>query len=197
MPVIGILTGKIDNRLLIFTGFVVFGLTSLQMAQITMGISPTSMLWPIIISGAASGMVFVPLSTAALGTLRNEQMGNAAGLFNLFRNVGGGVGISVVNTLISRHTQIHRAYLANHVGPQSTAFTQNYNAIHAAMAGHAAPNVATLRSYDLIQNTVEQQATLMSYVDDFRYLAIACFLCGLLVFFLKRVRRKGGAAMAH
>ena len=151
MPIIGVLTGKLDNRILIFTGFLVFGITSLEMASITMDISPTTLLWPIVISGAASGLVFVPLSTAAYGTLKNEQMGNASGLFNLFRNIGGGIGISLVNTMISRHTQIHLADIARNFGPQNPNYTQAYSADLAAMSAQAPSNVASLRAYALIQ----------------------------------------------
>jgi hypothetical protein len=59
-------------------------------------------LWfgPVIVSGAASGLVFVPRSTLAMSTLRNEQIGNASGLYNLLRNIGGSIGISVSNTLV-------------------------------------------------------------------------------------------------
>ena len=198
MPVIAVLTGKLDNRILILAGFVVFGITSIQMAHITMDISPTSMLWPIVISGAASGMVFVPLSTVSMGTLKNEQIGNAAGIFNLFRNVGGGVGISVVNTLISRHQQMHMADLAANLGPHNPAYTQILSANQAIMSAHAASNVAVQRAHALIESTVVQQATLLAYVDDFRYLALACFGCGVLVLSLQRVRaKKGEPAMAH
>ncbi len=183
MPIIGVLTGKLDSRVLIFTGFVVFGLTSIQMARITMEIGPYSMLWPIIFSGMASGMVFVPLSTVAMGTLANEQMGNATGLFNLFRNIGGSVGISLVNTLVTRHEQIHRANLAYRIGPQSTAFNQQV----ANLKGI----VGTQGAYGMIERTLDQQAALMSYVDDFWYLAVACFFCGLVVLGLKKVTKAG------
>jgi DHA2 family multidrug resistance protein len=177
---------------------VVFGITSIEMAHITMDISPTSMLWPIIISGAASGMVFVPLSTVAMGTLPNEKLGNAAGIFNLFRNIGGGVGISLVNTLVSRHSQTHLADMAQHLGSQNQAYTSILNSDRLAMAAHAASNVATQRSYALVENTAMQQATLLAYVDDFRYLALACFGCGVLVMFLAKVKpNKDAAALAH
>ena len=62
-------------------------------------------------------MVFVPLATISMGTLHNEQIGNASGLFNLMRNVGGGIGISMVNTLVARHQQIHRSQLVQNLAP--------------------------------------------------------------------------------
>jgi DHA2 family multidrug resistance protein len=198
MPIIGVLTGRLDNRWLIVGGFGIFGLTSLWMAQLTLEISPSSLLWPIIISGAGSGMVFVPLSTISVGTLRNEQIGNASGLFNLMRNVGGGVGISLVNTLVARHSQIHRALLVHNIAPQNPAFQQTFQSTQRNMAQFASPNVATQRAYGLIQGTLEAQSAAFAYVDVFRFLAIACFACGVVVFLMKGVRaRKGAASVAH
>jgi DHA2 family multidrug resistance protein len=198
MPVIGVLTGRLDNRFLIITGFVVFGLTSLWMGQLTLDISPYSLLWPVIISGMGTGMVFVPLSTMAMGTLRNEQIGNAAGLFNLFRNVGGGAGISIVNTIVARHQQIHRAELVHNLAPQNLAFQRTFEATRGSMAQFAGPGVSDQRAYGLIQGTLDQQSAAFSYVDVFRYLALGCFACAVVVLLMKRVRaRKGAAAMAH
>jgi DHA2 family multidrug resistance protein len=197
MPIVGLLTGKMDNRFLIFAGFVVFGLTGIWMGHADLDISPTSMLWPIIISGAGAGMVFVPLSTLAMGTLKNEQIGNATGLFNLMRNVGGGVGISIVNTLVARHTQIHRAELARNFGAGNPAFQQALDATQMTTARIVGPGLAQAQAYGLLDTTLDRQAAAFSYVDVFRYLALACFICGLGVFLMKRVRAKKGAAMAH
>jgi DHA2 family multidrug resistance protein len=198
MPVIGVLTGRLDNRWLIVVGFVVFGWTSIWMAQLTLDISPTSLLWPIIISGAGTGMVFVPLATLSMGTLANEQIGNASGLFNLMRNVGGGIGISMVNTLVARHQQIHRAELVQNLTPTNPAFQQVFNGIRGLMSQTSGPYISDQRAYGLIQGTLEQQSATYSYVDVFRYLALACFICGGIVLLMKKVRAKKGApSMAH
>jgi DHA2 family multidrug resistance protein len=198
MPVIGVLTGRLDNRWLIITGFAVFGWTSIWMGNLTLDISPTSLLWPIIISGMGTGMVFVPLETISMGTLPNEQIGNASGLFNLMRNVGGGIGISMVNTLVARHTQIHSAELVQNLTPGNPAFNQAFGAARGIMLQSAPPNVASERAYGILQGTLFQQSAAFSYVDVFRYLALACFVCGVMVLFMKRVKpRKGGPAMAH
>ena len=73
-----------------------------------LAISQWSFLWAIIISGFGSGSVFVPLSATTVAGLPNEEIGNASGLYNLFRNVGGSIGISVVNTIVARHEQLHQ-----------------------------------------------------------------------------------------
>jgi DHA2 family multidrug resistance protein len=198
MPVIGLLTGRVDNRFLIICGFVIFGWTSLWMGNLTLQISPNSLFWPIVLSGVGSGMVFVPLSTISVGTLANEQIGNATGLFNLLRNVGGGIGISVVNTLVARHAQIHRALLVQNLAPQNPAFQQALRGSEGVTSQYTGPGLSQLQAYGLIQGTLDQQAAAFSYVDVFRYLALACFACGVVVLLMKRVRaRKGAAAMAH
>jgi MFS transporter, DHA2 family, multidrug resistance protein len=198
MPVIGYFTSRVDNRLFIGAGFVIFGITSIWFANLTLGMSQWSMVWPIVISGAASGMVFVPLSTTTMGTLRNEQMGNASGLYNLLRNIGGSVGISMVDTLIARHTQIHRNEMVRHFSPGDPAFQTLSSRIHEFMASQGAGGTPGRSSYALLEHVLDQQAAVWSYVDDFRYLAIACFACVPIVFFLKKVvGRKGAASAAH
>jgi MFS transporter, DHA2 family, multidrug resistance protein len=198
MPVIGALTGRLDGRWLIVTGFAVFGLTSIWMARLTLDIGPNSMLWPIIISGMGMGMVFVPLATISMGTLKNEQIGNASGLFNLTRNVGGGIGISMVNTLVARHSQVHRAELVQNIAPQNPAFQQSFDQIRGLMGQYVGPVVSDLKAYTVIQGTLDQQSAAFSYVDVFRYLALACFVCGLIVLLMKKVAaRKGAPSMAH
>ena len=195
MPVIGILTSKVDNRWLIAFGFALFGATSVWMAGLTLQMSQWSLVAPIILSGVASGLVFVPLSTTAMGTLTNQQIGNASGLYNLLRNIGGSIGISVVNTLVSRHTQTHRSDLSHNLS-HGPAFARTFNALHGAMAAKVGPHLADLRTYASIQNTIDVQATMYAYVDDLRYLAMVCFFCAPIVFFVHKVKAKKGAAPA-
>jgi DHA2 family multidrug resistance protein len=193
MPVIGFLTSRTDNRLFIAAGFSIFGITSLWFANLTLSMSQWT---PIIISGAASGMVFVPLSTATMGTLSNQQMGNASGLYNLLRNIGGSIGISMVDTMIAG-TQLHRAELAGHLSRGNPVFDAIYNrlAVIAALRGAGSPRRT---KYALLQQLLDQQAATWSYVDDFRHLAIACFVCVPIVFLLRKViGKKGAAAAAH
>ena len=84
-------------------------------------------------------MVFVPLATISMGTLKNEQIGNASGLFNLMRNVGGGIGISMVNTLVARHQQIHRAQLVQNLAPGNPAFQQTFDSTRGLMSQYVGP----------------------------------------------------------
>jgi DHA2 family multidrug resistance protein len=193
MPIIGILTARMDNRYLIAAGFMIFAICSLWFGEVYLGIGQWSFVWAIILSGFGSGMVLVPLSTTAMGTLPNEQIGNASGLYNLLRNVGGSIGISTVNTIVARHEQLHRTELVHSLQPTNPIaqnrlnFLQNYVATHQALAPADSSNVAN----QLLNNTLHSQARLWAYVDDFRYMALACFACVPIVLFFKRARGRG------
>ena len=129
MPIIGILTSKIDNRFLIATGFAMFGVSGLWFGQVNLAISQWSFLWAIILSGFGSGSVFVPLSTTTMAGLKNEEIGNASGLYNLFRNVGGSIGISIVNTIVARHQQLHQNELLHSLTPSSPNFQNQLHSL--------------------------------------------------------------------
>jgi MFS transporter, DHA2 family, multidrug resistance protein len=196
MPVIGVLTSKVDNRYLIAAGFGTFGFMSLWFGRLNLQMSQWSLLWPIIISGAAAGMVFIPLSTTAMGTLSNRQMGNASGIYNLLRNIGGSIGISLQSTLVARHEQLRRAELAGRLSASNPAFDHVYNNLHNFLWMRRGSGLLAQRTYDMIQHTLDRQAALLSYVDDFRYLAMGCFACVPIVFLLKKVVAKRGATPA-
>jgi DHA2 family multidrug resistance protein len=199
MPIIGILTARMDNRWLITAGFAIFGVCSLWFGEVNLSIGQWSFIWAIILSGFGSGMVFVPLSTTTMGTLSNEQIGNASGLYNLLRNVGGSIGISIVNTIVARHEQLHRTELVhalqatNPVAENRLTTLQNYVSTHQALG----PGTSNSAALDMLNQTLHAQARLWAYVDDFRYMALACFACIPLVFFFKRARRRPGAVHAE
>lgn len=197
MPVIGVLTGRVDNRYLVFAGFTFTGLCSLALGRADLDISQWSLLWPIVFSGASMSLIFVPLATATMGTLPNEEIGNASGLYNLMRNVGGSIGIAVVNTLLVRHEQVHRNELVHGLSVASHPFQQQYRALVAYLSQHTDAATAARQAYSVLNRSLEQQSALWAYVDDFRYIALLCFACAPIAFALKKVRGRGGSTMAH
>lgn len=199
MPIIGYLTAKIDNRWLIVSGFVMFAIASLWFGEANLSIGQWTFLWPIIISGFGSGCIFVPLSTTAMSYLRNEEIGNASGLYNLLRNVGGSIGISVVNTIVARHEQLHRTELVHSLTPgRSTVQGAIEGLQRFLLAQGASPEDALHRAYGVIGQILSTQARLWSYVDDFRYMALMCFACIPIVFALKKsVGARGALRAGH
>lgn len=197
MPAIGILTGRFDNRYLVCAGFVFTGVCTLWLGRATLDIGQWSLFWPILLTGAGMSLIFVPLATATMGTLRNEEIGNASGLYNLMRNVGGSIGISVVNTLLLRHEQLHRDVMSHNLAPFSHIFQDQLNALTAYLSQHADPATAARQATGILNRMLDGQAALWSFVDDFRLLAALCLLCAPIAFAMVKVRRRGGATMAH
>ncbi len=195
MPLIGLIGSRVDNRYLLALGFTIFGFCGLWFAHVNLILSQWSMLWPVTISGFGASMIFVPLATTSMADLPNEQIGNAAGLFNLLRNVGGSVGISIVNTVVARHEQLHRVMLAGHIDGASRVFQQRFSS---ALALIERTGGSPLAAYAILNGMLSRQSRLLAYVDDFQYLAAACFACIPIVFLLRKATaRKGAASAAH
>jgi DHA2 family multidrug resistance protein len=188
MPVIGILGNKIDARYLLTFGFIVFGITSLIFGNVTPEISPTTLLWPIIITGFALSFVFVPITTQAYGTLRNEQIGNASGIFNLVRNIGGSIGISVAQTMITRRADLHQHDLANAIARSNYWLQQSINNLTRYLGHQTNPGNATAASQAQLYQQLGHQSLLWAFVDVFRYIALTCFACIVLVWFFRKVQ---------
>jgi DHA2 family multidrug resistance protein len=199
MPIIGYLTAKIDNRFLIAFGFALFGAASIWFGEVNLSIGQWTFLWAILISGFGSGCVFVPLSTTAMAFLKNEEIGNASGLYNLLRNIGGSIGISVVNTIVARHEQTHRNELAGDLSGARVTVHATLAGMQQYLAAQGANSTTALRqAYGLMNESLNGQARLWSYVDDFRYMAVVCFGCVPLVFALKKaVAKRGATPAAH
>ncbi len=199
MPIIGYLTAKIDNRWLIAFGFIMFAVASLWFGEVNLSIGQWTFLWAILISGFGSGCVFVPLSTTAVAFLKNEEIGNASGLYNLLRNIGGSIGISVVNTIVSRHAQTHRSEMVGWLNPGRITVRGALRGVQQFLTTQGSSHTtAVQQSYALVGGTLDAQARLWSYVDDFRYMALVCFGCVPIVFVLKKtVGKKGAVGAGH
>jgi DHA2 family multidrug resistance protein len=173
MPIIGYLTAKMDNRWLIAIGFSLFGIASLWFGRVNLSIGQWTFLWAILISGFGSGCIFVPMSTTAMAFLKNEEIGNASGLYNLLRNIGGSIGISVVNTIVARHEQVHRNELSASLSPGRIPVHGAVQGLQQYLTARGASSTTALQqTYGLINQALTGQARLWSYVDDFRYMAL-------------------------
>ena len=142
----------------------------------------SSVAWPNAINGFATGFIFVPLTTMAMGTLRKREMGNATGIYNLMRNIGGSVGIAVVTTLLARGAQTHQSILVGHLSAGNPAFQREFGAFE--------QGVTTRQAYGLVYSELIRQSTLLAYMDNFRLLAGLALATLPLILFFQRVRKK-------
>ncbi|HWF38162.1 MAG TPA: MDR family MFS transporter [Candidatus Acidoferrales bacterium] len=184
--VVGVIISKLDPRKIVAAGFGILAFSTYRMGLLTLQISPTTLFWPIVFSGMGMTMVFVPLSNVALGTVPKSEVGNASGIFNFLRNIGGSVGISAANTIAQRHLQTHRNENVHWLSGANWILQGVLRHLTTLMRMHAGPHQSMLRALSLIQTTLNSQAQLWAYVDDFRYIALLCALCIPLGFFLKK-----------
>src|SRR5947209_2345047 len=202
MLVVGRLVGRVDGRYLIMFGFSVLAFSTYMLAGLNLDIAMSNVVWPNIISGCAMGFIFVPLTTMAMGTLPNEQMGNASGVYNLMRNTGGSIGIAAVTTLLSHVAQVQQAAIASHLTQYDQAFQQRMRQFGGAIGGGlggggGAGGMPPPQALASVYGTVLRQAMVLSFLDNFRLLAFLCLLCIPAALLFKRVRAKGGPVAAH
>ncbi len=191
---VGVLVSKLDPRKIVAVGFTVLALSTLWLGRLTVEISPTALFWPITLGGFGISMVFIPLSSVSLGTISKAEVGNASGIFNFVRNIGGSVGISAANTIAQRHLQTHRNESSHWLSGASWILQREVHSLTMRMQMHAGPKRATLRAFALLQDALNSQSQLWAYVDDFRYLALLCAICIPMALFLKRTTGGGQAA---
>ena len=197
MIVVGFLVNHIDGRILLACGFAIFGYSTILLSHINLGISMGSVAMPNFINGFAGGFVFVPLTTMSMGLLRKQEIGNASGIYNLMRNIGGSIGIAGITTLLVRNSQIHQNYLVQNVAMPNPQFASAFGQL-AARLQHSGldPAAAQNSAFGLFYKLVQQQSALLAYVDNFRWLgwmALACVPAALL---FHRVRRHRGGVPA-
>ena len=195
--VVGRMAGRISNRILIGGGFLLLAYSCFMLGNINLDVSRSSIVWPIVISGVAISMIFVPLTTSTMGTLSREQMGNATGIFNLMRNVGGSVGIAMITTLVARTAQTNQAILSSHMSPFNPVFQQRMAAIQGGLAQQGGKWEAMRKTPAILYGMLQQQSALLSYVHNFRFFAITCVVCAPLVLLFKKVRKPAGPVLAH
>jgi len=195
-PLIGYLTGRVDARRLIALGFLISGIAVYLFSHINLEIGIMNIALPNFLQGVGMAMIFVPLATISTGTLPNEQIGSGTGIYNLMRNLGGSVGISIVTTMLARRAQTHQDVLVAHLTPYSPAYEAQLQLLHRALTPESGSVLAGQQALGIIYHELVQQSTLLAYVHDFRWLALVSFVCVGGVLFLKKVvtRRPG---MAH
>ncbi|MGI8891749.1 MAG: DHA2 family efflux MFS transporter permease subunit [Chthoniobacterales bacterium] len=195
--VVGRLVGKVSNRILIACGFLGLAYSSFLFGRINLSIGMSSIVWPVILSGISISFIFVPLATSSMGTLQQDQIGNASGLFNLMRNLGGSVGIAGLTTLVARGAQSNQATFVGHFSQYSPVYQQKLAAIQQGLAGREDAWTAAHQAPQILYGILGQQSLLVTYAHNFRLFGILCLVTMPLVFFFKKVRKAKGPIAAH
>lgn len=195
-PMVGLLVGKADNRLLVCPGMLLIAVAALMMGNFNLDISSHAFFWPNFVQGMGMALTMVPLMTVGLATISNEQMGNATGLYALVRTLAGSIGIAVAIAMQTRGGLRHQAYLVSHLTPYDPAYQNAMQAGAPVMAqslGSAQAEPGTLRA---IYESLLQHSNMLGYVDEYRWLAMVCLLSVPLVLLFKKGQGKK-AVMMH
>ncbi len=184
-PIAGMASKYVDLRLMLFVGLILFGMGAYLNSFMTADYSFDELFLPQALRGVALMFCFIPINQLSLGTLPKEQLKNASGLYNLMRNLGGAMGLSILNTMASTRTSFHY----NRLGESVTASRQ---AILDAYAGFLEKftNFATgsqeLSALNMISRLAEKQSILMAYNDCFYVISLIFFTSAIFVPFLNK-----------
>jgi MFS transporter, DHA2 family, multidrug resistance protein len=186
--VVGRLIGVVDSRLLIATGFATLAVSGWMFSHMTLDIARSNIVVASVMNGAATGLIFVPLSTTVMAYLPRERLQQATGIYNLMRNIGAGIGISLMTTFLARSTQAHQATLITHLTPYDPRYQQWLQAARSALASRGNPFTAPTQALAMLYAVVLRQATLLAFLDNFRLISLAGVVCVPLVLLFRRSR---------
>jgi DHA2 family multidrug resistance protein len=177
MFIVGRLIGRVDSRWLLLLGLGLTAWAMYAMTGWTPDVSQSTIIWVGFVQGAGLGFLFVPLTTMAFSTLPAQMRGEGTGLYNLSRNIGSSVGISIVSALIVSNTQSNHESIAAYVTPFNHVFQQ-------AAAQGLSPLTAAGRA--ALNETINLQATIIAYMDDFKLLMLMSIAVMPLVLLLRK-----------
>jgi DHA2 family multidrug resistance protein len=189
MPLIGALMPKTDPRRFLAAGLCVGAATLWQFSTLSLDTGYWNLFWPQFIQGFSLALLFVPLTTITMSPISREKMGNATSIFNLTRNMGGSIGIAMVQTVQARYTQMHINYLTAHVTP----FDPPAVGLLDRMTGMMGRPQALAAIYRMVQ----AHAAMLSFVDVFRILALMFLALLPLLLIMKRPQRGAAAEISH
>jgi DHA2 family multidrug resistance protein len=182
-PIVGRLMLKVDLRYIIAAGLIIFGLGSWQMTWITRDYDFYELLMPQILRGIGMMLAMIPTNNIALGTLAPERVKNASGLFNLMRNLGGAVGLAIINQVLNERTDLHISRLQERVTWGNATATETLNMFTQRLQGMGD---AALMATKQLSQIVHRQAVVMGYGDAFFMLTLFYFGLSVLVLLLKK-----------
>ena len=161
-----------------------FGFLNLQIATINIMI-------PNYLMGMGMGLSMIPILNLSMETLSNQQMTNASGLQNLFKNIGGAIGTSLVATFLTRFAQMHQFMMVGKLSDLNPVYVQKIQMTAGALSQYTSLDMAQHMAQYVQYGTLIKQATLWAFMDSFRIFGLACFVLIPLLFLFKKSKSRG------
>ena len=198
MPIAGKLVTKINPKAVLAFGIAVAGYSVHMMAQFNLQADFNTIFWPRVVLGIGMGFLFIPLTTMTMSSIRKEEMGNATGIFNLLRNLGGSFGVAFITTMLARRAQFHQVHLVEHLTPFDRNFQIALPNISQILQGRGfIPSLSDQGSLGLIYGEVIKQASMLSFNDAFYLLSTMMILILPLVLLMKKGEAHGPGPGVH
>lgn len=198
IPLVPRLMRKFDVRIVIAVGFAIFAASNFMNIEMTGNYAGDQLFWPNIVRAIGQALVFTPLSAIATAGIEMENAGSASALFNMMRNLGGAVGIAMLQTFQTKREQFHSNILTQSVSDFSEATRERIQELTSYFQAHGVTDhaLATHKAIVAIGGRVRQQANIMAFSDTFYLLGIALVIALLATLLLKKPGKLAGAA-AH
>ncbi|MEO7087030.1 MAG: DHA2 family efflux MFS transporter permease subunit [Gemmatimonadaceae bacterium] len=198
MAVVGKNVTRLDARLTVTVGALLFFGAMWKLAAMTLASGPDETFWPLIMRGVGLGLIFVPLTSASMAELSGSELAQGTGMFNLTRQLGGSLGIAIMATLLGRFTTQTRAVLVERVtnfDALSLARTQGIT--RALIARGVNPFVAKQQALLVLDKQITAQASVLAFGKIY-VLSGAILLTGLpLLLLFKTGKGRASTGMAH
>jgi MFS transporter, DHA2 family, multidrug resistance protein len=197
MPLAVLLLRRFDARLLLTIGLVLFSASSFLNATLTNLSGYEQLRWTQIVRAVGMPLVIVPITTLATGSIESEQSGSASALFNMFRNLGGSIGIALLATQLDLREKLHSVRLGEAVTAFTSATTNQLTDLAQQLAIRGADSVtAAQQALGLVAGKIRREAFVMAYSDCFFILGALLVAMVLFVWFCRSA--KGDASLgAH
>lgn len=178
MMLVGQLINRVDARALVAAGLLTTTFSLWEMTSYSLYTDSWAIVWVGIVQGFGIGLAYVALSTLTFSTLTRTLRNEGTALFNLMRNIGSSIGISIVTSLLTRNTQINHAELASHIMPYNMAANSAYIANHI--------DVSTSSGLAALNFMLTNQATMIAYVDDFQLMMLITLAVLPLLYLIRK-----------
>ncbi|MDL2401825.1 DHA2 family efflux MFS transporter permease subunit [Rhizobium mayense] len=197
IPLVPRLMKRVDLRIMIVVGFALFAASNFMNIYMTANYASDQLFWPNIVRAIGQALVFTPLSAIATSGIEQENAGSASSLFNMMRNLGGAVGIAMLQTFAQKREQFHSNILTDSVSVFDEATRTRIAQLTTYFMNHGISDVATAQHKAIIAVALRlrQQANIMAYSDTFYLLGIALVAALIASLFLKKPGHiEGGGA---
>ncbi|HMR85523.1 MAG TPA: MFS transporter, partial [Niabella sp.] len=196
MPVVGKLISKgVPQPYMVAVGLLLFFVYSLWGYKIiTPNTGADNFFWMLIVRGLGLSLLFIPITTMALSTLKGQQIGQGAAFTGMMRQLGGSFGVAAITTFISNRNMLYRNDLISKLDVNDLNVQQRVMAIKQGfVAKGMTTDVALGSAYKTLDLSITKQAAVLSYMDVFLYLGVLFLVCIPFILFIRR--RKTREAM--